>query len=1180
MYYEYIPAIIRVSIPRDVIYNPNLKPFKFMKKNDYYRIPIQFEIRRKWLLVMRNFLILFLACSFSLSASVLSQTRVALSLKNASFKELIQEIELKTDLGFIYNQDDVKDLTVINLEVDDMTVEEILDSTLRNSSLDYEIDKNIIIIKPLQVIPIKDKQQKEKELRGTVIDEKGMPLPGVTVLVKGTYNGTTTDIDGNYQIKVSVDAQFLTFSFIGMQAQELEIMGAVLNVTMESQSVGMDEVMVVAYGTQKKSAFTGSASVVKADALRESPDASMLKALQGKAAGVSVIQVYGQPGSMPKVRIRGIGSINGNKDPLYVIDGVPVLSGDFSGIQASSSVLSMINPEDIESQTVLKDAAATALYGSRGANGVIIITTKLGKAGKSKVNFSAEYGFSDFANPEALNFFNAKEYAEYSHEALTNYWLYYNDMLPGQDNYKNVDREAAEEYAWKNLAQKTGLFHPDDKFDGTFDYANMTIEQAKKMVSDGKTTDWKDAIFRLGKTQKYDLSISGGNDKTKFYSSFGYFDQEGVVIGSAYERFTGSLSLNTKINNSITLRINEKLSHSVQEGASDGSYYSSPMYAYFSSNPTAPLYLPNGSLNLDPGFDTKVSNPINNQKFNSRISKITRSLTHINVDVKFTDYLKLVSNNSIDLIFTNSKSITDPRTKEGAKMDGFVGKYGYFATNKITSDLLKFNKEIGKHYLSALVGFEYKKYNFNSSGGESSGFATGKLMYAENGATREGVYESLSEDVLISYLSKIDYSFDNKYYVSGSWRRDGSSRLSEDTRWGDFYSGSLGWVLSSESFLSSVDWLNFLKAKISYGTTGNLPGGFYGTQALYSVDGVYNNSSVISLAQMENNNLTWEKSNTWNLGLDYTIFDKITGTVEFFHKTTDGLINDTPLLLTTGFKSYTENKGSLINKGVDFEISSVNVKNENFSWSTDFNVSYLVSKIDKLDEPIDYFPWRYEEGKDMYSYYLREWAGVDVATGRPSWYKNTKKEDGSLDKTIVFDPSDAEKIVKGKGYADFLGGITNKFQYKNLDLSFLCTFSLGADLYDNSHRRNSDGTAIAYKNIRQSAKGKHWQKPGDKSEYSRLIYGAPDHGQYNSDRRLISGDYLKVKNVTLGYNLPKHVISKLKLEKVRFYFNATDVYTFYKYKHINPEASHSGSVGHLMYFPPLKTYRLGVNVNF
>ena len=1151
-----------------------------MKKNDYYRIPIQFGIRRKWLLVMKNFLILFLICNLSLSASVLSQTRVALSLKNASFKELIQEIESKTELGFIYNQDDVKNFTVINLEVDNMTVEEILDSTLRNSSLDYEIDKNMIIIKPLQVIPIKDKQQKEKEFKGTVTDEEGMPLPGVTVLVKGTYKGTVTDINGNYMLSMPVGAKFLTFSFIGMHTQDIELTDAILNVTMVKKSVGMDEVMVVAYGTQKRSAFTGSASVVKADALRESPDASMLKALQGKAAGVSVVQSYGQPGSMPKVRIRGIGSINGNKSPLYVIDGVPVLSGDFSGTQASSSVLSMINPEDVESQTVLKDAAATALYGSRGANGVIIITTKSGKAGKTKVNFSAEYGFSDIANPEALDYFDSKEYAEYSHKALTNYWLNYYKMLPGQENHENINREAAENYAWKNLANKTGLFHPDDQFDGTFDYDNMTVEQGKKMVTDGKTTDWKDAIFRLGKTQKYDLSISGGNQKTKFYSSFGYFDQEGVVIGSAYERFSGALSLSSKINNSLTLRINEKLTHSVQEGATDGQYYASPMYAFYGSNPTAPLYLPDGSLNLDPCFDKKVPNPINNQKYNSNVSKITRSLTNLNLDVKFTDYLKFTSNNSIDLIFTNSKRINDPRTKEGARKNGYVGKYAYFTTNKITSNLLKFNKEIGQHYISALAGFEYKKYKYNSSGGESSDFATGKLMYVSNGAVREGVYERLAEDVLISYLSKFDYNYDQKYYVSGSWRRDGSSRLSEDARWGDFYSGSLGWVVSEESFLDSVNWLNFLKAKISYGTTGNLPGDFYGTQALYSVDGAYNSSPVVSLDQMENSQLTWEKSYTWNLGIDYTIFDKITGTVEFFHKTTDGLINSTPLLLATGFSSFTENKGTLINKGVDFEISSTNVKNSNFTWSTDFNISYLVSKIDELDEPIDSGQYRYEEGSNMYSYYLREWAGVDVETGRPSWYKNTEKEDGSLDKTIVFDPLEAEKIVKGKGYADFLGGITNKFQYKNFDLSFLCIFSLGSDLYDDNHNHQSDGRVIGYRNIRKNTLGKHWEKPGDKAEYSRLIHGAPDHGWYASDRRLVNGDYLKIKNVTFGYNLPKHFINKLKLEKVRLYFNATDVYTFFKHKHIDPETGHSGAVGYTNYLPPLRTYRFGINVNF
>jgi len=1136
---------------------------------------------RKTLLFMKFSLILFFTFSLQLSASVLLGQDVSINTEEASLRNVLDDLKEQTGTYFMFNEDDMTASIKVDLAVDNGTLKGVLDEICDQTPFKYEIIEDFVVFTKKAPVLKKKSLQKKKEVKGIVTDKAGMPLPGVTVLVKGTYIGTTTDINGNYRIEVPADVSLLTFSFIGMQAQEFELSGSVQNVIMIEESIGMEEVTITAaYGSVKRSAFTGSASVVNAEVLRESPDASMLKALQGKAAGV-VVTTGGQPGAMPTVRIRGIGSLGGNQSPLYIIDGVPVLVGDFSGIQESSSVLSMLNPEDIESQTILKDAAATSLYGSRGANGVIIITTKSGKAGKTKVNFSAEYGLSDFANPHVLDIMNTKELAEYAFEARKNQWLHYYKMLPGQENFESADIASAEAYAWSKLQSTTGLHHPDDKFDGTFDYDNMTEDQAKEIVSRGKTTNWKDAIFRVGKTQKYDLSISGGNEKNKFYSSLGYFEQEGVVNGSAYERFSGALTLDSKINNFLSLRISEKLSHSIQEGADDGYGNYTPMGAYAQITPSSPVYLPDGSINMTPGYISKVSNPVHKQKYNSKVSKITRALTNLSVNVKFTDWLRFETTNSIDLITTNAKEIKDPRSKEGSADGGWVGKYAYFTTSTVTSNLLKFNKQFGLHNLSALAGFEHNDYHYESSGGEGHKFASEKLLYLGNAAVPQSVYERKIQIALTSYLSKLDYNYDNKYYASGSFRRDGSSKLSADSRWGNFYSASLGWVLSKEDFMDSADWLNFAKLRASYGTSGNLPIDAYGTLGLFSVSGTYNDTPVLALNQLENSNLEWEKSYTLDFGLDYRIFDKVSGSIDFFHKHTKGLINGTPLLHATGRSSVTENKGALINKGLELEISSENIKTKNFSWSTDFNITYLVSKVDKLSEPELDRPYMTEEGKDVNSFYMREWAGVDSETGRPSWYLNTLKEDGTRDRTIVYDPTDVEMVFLGKkGYPDFRGGFTNRFTYKGFDLSFLCTYSLGATLIDYEGHSYSDGNNIGKINLRKNVLGKHWQKPGDNAEYSRLIFNAVEKGNYGSSRLLMNGDYLKIKNVSMGYNLPKSWISKMNLEKVRLYFNASDLYTFFKHDHIDPEVGQDGYAAQGYDLPTLKTYRFGINVNF
>ncbi|BAR52868.1 TonB-linked outer membrane protein, SusC/RagA family [Tannerella forsythia KS16] len=1027
----------------------------------------------------------------------------------------------------------------------------------------------------------------QTQVQGTVVDEQGEPVTGASIVLKTDRSkGTISDIDGKFTLWVP-NGSTLVFSFVGFKTQEA-VAQPDMKITLMGDTETLDEVIVVAYGTAKKSAFTGSASKVDAASLRESAAISPISALQGKAAGVTISESYGQPGSMPTIRIRGVGSITGNRSPLYVIDGIPVLAGDVTSTQTSASVLNLINPEDIESQTILKDAAATALYGSRGANGVVLITTKSGRRGKTHIAFTAEYGTSDFATPHALDYMDAGQYAQYTWESLKNKYLYDRKAMPEQakaDTYESLLPEA-ERYAYRNLAAASGLYHPDDPFDGTFNYKNMTPEQQKMFITNPRIVNWKDAIFKTGAVQKYDLSLNGGGDKTTYYVSFGYLKNDGLVQGSVFERFSGALSLNLKLHDRVLLKLSEKLSRARQDGAlSNGSYYANPMFAYYGVNPSAPVTLSDGSYNNLAGFSNKFPNPILNQQMNERINKTMRSLTHIGLEITFTDWLKFTSTNGIDFIFSDDRRVIDPRSNDGLKEQGHLSRYKRDLWDLTTSNLLVFDKGFGKHHANILAGMEYKNYTSNRIGASTKTFGTYKLMYLSNGAVKDDISETIGDDRLISYLSKIDYNYDQKYFGSLSWRRDGSSRLSPDTRWGDFFSTSAAWVLSEEHFMKPIQWLDMLKLKLSYGTTGNLPTKYYSTLGLYSISEKYLGKPAFQLYQIENNILEWEKSYTWNGGFDFRIFERFSGTLEFYQKNTKGLINNSPLWWSTGFETYTENRGELENKGIELEFNSVNIETNDFKWSTQFNLTHYTSKIKKLDKPIDNFPYFYGEGDDMYTFKLREWAGVNAQTGQPQWYKNKEIKDANgnvtgIDRSLTSKASEAEKVKVGTGIPDFMGGLTNRFEYKGFDLSFLFIFKKGGKLYDPKSFNHTDGRTIGEYNIRKDSYGKHWQKPGDNAEYARLIYGAPDQGWNNSNRRLIDGSFIKLKNITFGYNLPKKWLSKASLSNVRLYFNATDIFTLFKKNYIDPEVPQSGyGFDYTDEFPPLRSFRFGININ-
>lgn len=1025
--------------------------------------------------------------------------------------------------------------------------------------------------------------QDTKKIQGVVVDESGVPLPGVAVKVKGEQKGTATDVNGVFELVIGENPDaVLEFSFIGMKPQEVRVGNRLhIRITMVAQHTELEEVMVVAYGTVKKESFTGSAVSVQGDKLTQAAASrtSAVQALQGNVAGVRFSRTSGQPGDLSSIQIRGIGSLNESTAPLYIIDGVTISSG-----------LNMLNPEDIETMTVLKDAAATSLYGNRASNGVVIITTKSGKQGKIKVSVTYERAWSSQAMPRALKGFymNTKELTEYSIEALKNRYLYNNNALPWQSNYdpNNTNiQEAARAYAMQNLKGTAKLIHPDDPLDGTFDYSTADLE---KYLTHPREYNWEDVIFRTGEENKINVSATGGRENLNFYASLGYVDQKGIVIGSEFERFTGRLSVTGKIGRLVDFSIGENIGYSIKDEQTEegGYYYSNAVYGLGQINPSQPVWLDEHTLNPKPGFANNIPNYVANLSQVQFGTKQLSSISNLVFTLKFTDWLNFRTVNGVDINYTQQKQVWTPESNDGAATNGYVWQYGSMYQTLTTSNTLNFNKDFGKHNVSALVGYEAMKYLYDNFSGEGQQFAYGDLMYLGNAAVPSGVGGALGKDRMVSVISKLDYNYGNKYYLSGSFRRDGTSRFIRENRWGNFWSVSGAWNITREAFMAPVEnWLDNLRLKVSYGTNGNQPSNYFNSMTLFSVTAKHNQQAATVASSYGNPSLTWEKSYTWNAGLDFSVLKgALRGTVEYYNRLTTDLIDWTNVSYMTGWSSYIVNDGKLRNTGVEISLSSRNIDRE-FKWMTDFNISYMRSKVEDLKggARINH-PYITQEGKDVYSFYTREWAGVDPETGLGTWKMNTKDANGNVidRESITTDVNEADRVIVGKGYPDWFGGLTNTFTYKGVELSFLLTFTLGGDMWDNTHYDVvTDGRNIGWQNFRKDAGKDYWRKPGDRAKNPIVIYNNPfKSSESTSTRRLLSSDHLRVKNITLAYNFPKTWINRIGLAGAKVYVNGNDVLTFSKSKYIDPEVGMNGMSRGIDGWPMLKSWRVGINVQF
>lgn len=1081
---------------------------------------------------------------FGFTVSAQSQ-KVSLDFKNERVEKVLASIKSQTGMSLVFSDQLVDVNRKVTMQLKDVTLKEALTRLLSGINLTFEIRNNKIYF--IEKKAVSQPGSRKKRVTGVVKDVMGEPLIGANVVEKGrSTNGVITDFNGKFTLEVDESAS-LVVSYIGYLAQDIPTKGkGDFHIILKEDTNTLDEVVVTGYGDFKKATYTGSASVLTTEKLEALPVVSVGQMIESNIPGISVVAgTSSQPGAKTTLRVRGVASMNASTEPLYVLDGVPIPSYDLSNFTSMSEAGGMgfietLNPADIESITVLKDAASASLYGAKGANGVVLITTKKGKEGKLRVNMAAKYGITDFAYTYRP-LMGGEERRKLIHEGLVNFQL-----------DKGVSEQEAQQYADAN------------------------IDQYAKRLPQGYS-DWESALFKTGYQQDYNLSASAGNQNSSFIGSLGYTKQTGVSLNSEMERFTGRVDASNKYKK-VEFGMNASLSWTKNVHLPEGKFYGSAIYASkVNLTPSTPIYNEDGTYAS--GYrENNGYNPILEAEVNDYYARTVRAMGTAKIAYNVWDNLKVSSVFTVDYSLTKDFFFQSPDGRDGATYQGrgrmqMTDRIRYTSQNNLT-----YSKTFGKHSVSAVTAFEVMKYDYEDLYAAKKTYGQDINTSLGNAADPIDADQKLQEDALMSYVASVNYSYDDKYYASFSFRRDGSSRLSPDTRWGNFWSLSASWRLSQERFMQPLkSVLSDLKLRASYGVNGNLPSSYYGYQSTYTTGAFYSGKPSPWESTLGNEELTWEKNYALNLGLDIGLFSRVNVSLDWYTRTTKDLLMSKQLNSISGFSSLLTNVGQMRNTGVELEVRSNNIKTKDFSWTTAFNLSHNKNKILKLAD----LPWfvdgRYvrKEGYPFNTIYLREYAGVDPETGSALYYDNQQDENGNYTKNKVTDPGQASPIPLKDITPTISGGFMNTFNYKFIDLSFNLSYSFGGYSYDNaSYILQDDGySVISNKSTEQR---RHWQKPGDITDVPRFVYGNKKGGNYNSSRAIHSTDHIRLKSLILGLNAPKAWLQKLGIGNARIYFSGTNLLTWAAYDQYDPEMS--GVVG--FYTPPLKTYAFGLELKF
>ncbi len=999
-----------------------------------------------------------------------------------------------------------------------------------------------------------------RTITGTVSDSKGNPIPSASVIVKGSKKGTNTGKDGSFSLSVTASAKALVISSIGYAVQEIAIDGKnELSVQLATEDANaLQDVVVVGYGTQKRKDLTGAIFKLKDSTLENIPLQGPDQALRGKVPGVTVTQSSGTPGSSISVIIRGTGTISTSNQPLYVVDGVILNTGNYSQLGVGGQVLNAladINPNDIESYEVLKDAAAAAIYGARGANGVILITTKRGANQKTKINFDASYGTQ---GPwKKIPTLTGPQYVSLIQEEVKNYGIaagYGNNIIPSDFGFQGLDT----------------------------------------LPSTYPTTNWQNLIFRNAPLYNYQLSLAGGNDKTKFYISSNYSGQNGIIIGSDYKRYGARINIDNNVSAKFKISGGLGVTHSIQDRIdNDNNIYGVLSTAVLSASYYKP-YNPDGTYAHDPNLGI-LENPIAAGKLRYNQAKTDRVIGNLAGEYFFLPSLSLRIQGSVDYVAFNEAQFLPSTTVEGASGPNGIGRESYSKDlNLLNENILTFKQSFGEHHVTATAVASYQTDNFESIYGEGKNFPGNGIQRLSAASTKSALTSDGNAEGLIGYLLRINYDYQGKYFLSGSVRRDASSALGSLFRWGTFPAISGAWRISEEDFLKNNKIISDLKLRASYGKLGNTNGlGYYASKALVGVGANYvvnGSSNVPGLApsQIGNDSLKWETLKQTDVGLEIGVLNnRIQLTVDWYNKITNDLLLARPLVGSSGFTSVNQNIGEIQNKGIEFGLTTTNFSTKDFVWTTSFNISFnknLVKKISGSPFPDGFASW-VQAGYPIGSFYGYKTVGIFQTQAQvnkaPTQNQFTAPGDiqfKDINGDGVIDSKD--QMVLGNANPKFSGGLTNTLSYKGIEFSFFFQFVSGNKIF-NFNNEFAEGMNSLFGQY--GAVNNRWTTTHTNTNIPRAILADPANNTRTSDRYLEDGSYLRLKNIILAYSLPRALISGLKINSLKFFIQAQNLITWTKYSGFDPEVStfsitNTAPGTDFLTYPQARSFTFGLNL--
>ena len=1091
-----------------------------------------------------------MVCLLSVQISIVragtQEQKVSMDISDATIEEVLRSIEAKSDYYFLYNSRLIDVDRRVSVRAKNKPVSAILDDLFHADDVSYQMQGAQIVLSPQSMhAPATGVLQQQRTVGGRIVDEQGTPVIGANVVEKGTANGTVTDADGRFSLSVSPSA-VLHVSYIGYLEEDIPVSGKTsLHITLREDTKSLEEVVVVAYGTSKKSVFTGSAASVDHTRLQSS-SASFDKSLQGQVAGLQVLSASGQPGSTSSFRIRGSGSLNASNEPLYVVDGVPVsantkyskLAEDNSN---TSSMLATLNAQDIESITVLKDAAAASLYGSRAANGVVLITTKNGKSGKASVSFHTQFGFTSV--PKAYDMMSSAEFYR----------------IKWQSHYEQK-RAAGESPASaaslaNTFAQGAITFNPYN-VDQPID-ANGNLVSGARIIVD---TDWQDEIFKTALTQDYNVNVAGGNEKTNYFFSVGYYDQEGVSPSALYKRYSGKGNISTQATPWLKAGMNITFSHSIQHSEVGGGAGASPLYNALLFPNGVPVYLTDrdGNPILDAfgnkqfNFTNPTSldfNPVAIPQMDLNRSKNYRLLASAFLEFQLYKGLIFKTVFSPDYLHYAESRYWNKEHGNGPAYKGRADRYNTIDLMYTSTNTLSYTTRLADiHSLNAVAGFEYWQSDYERVEAGATSFPLNNLRELSSGASALSPYSKSTKETLISYLGRVEYTYNDRYNFSVSLRSDGSSVFGTDNKWGTFWSVGASWRMEQEAFMKSLDGIDQLKLRISYGTSGNNQGldryqslGLWETGADY----VYGTLSGTEHMQLANPHLKWEKQAMLNVGIDFRFLDRFYGSAEYFHKNSKDLLYKYPLAASNGFESLMMNMAQVANYGVELTFGANILRDAPLKWNVDFNLSAIRDEIRDLagdDQIISATKKIWSKGYSQYEFYMPTWAGVNPANGDPQWVKIDAS--GSRSTTNIYSQATYEK--QGRATPDFYGGLNTSLSYRGFDLSMSVAYNWGGLVYDGLYSQiMHDGNHAGAQMHKDGLMA--WTPAYTNTNVPKYVNNNTNASDGVSTRFLYDATNIKLKNISLSYTLPSGLrpVSNV-LKGARIFVSADNLFTWFK----------------------------------